>query len=733
MSSLVKQFAASCTQLPSSLLSLADQIAIEHRAKPSFRGAVTWTGQRKDESSSAVQKYSRRNETRKALLAVADLDMFNYFDRAGTPFVTNLVHRMMVCFLEDKGVAAAGWLERAELHRAAYEASRASRQHIALSDPKFHEKREQEMDHLMQFAAVNATGKHSRALSHLNAVFGKIKFDHVARIVQEQIPQTFAAIQDSKRTGFASAVKVRLASAIAGKYGDAAPETTDILSRFAACLESCRDEAFYWGFRLVERVKVGRVRAETALFDVLDASPFQNIAKLIRILRAWWSEMKNMAEGKLCWMYATLLCVRPGLAEWAPPADRFPFDAEDIYSSVLSLRREVLDDFVRDMHTAAGAAANVGRREFVAQGSAVAEECSVVEQYKRVYELVTLYEAEHPEVLALTGGRGAKKAAAAAAKAAKQPESRGKKRSAGEAEAPAPKKRSKGWKDCGKRGSYPKESELFDFAVRAQIPCGTNKQDTYFARDRLTGNSVLVKGPFPREGTHETIVLLAELKRKHFGELAAPSCWVTWAVPDLLPGSLSERTRVAEGLAYPFVVFEDLSGGANLPRMKKTTKTWPSVEVVDWANVKELSFPTPPLLSKNPNLMKQFALCVLFRFLFGIGDCALRNFVVRVRDGKLFSVDESNVMVDGTQLSLYKATCCQLLRNWFAANRTELLQTADAWHARFSQHRADFGEQLATFAEGRFNAVADAEVLDCAFGGSSISQPASDVETDSDS
>lgn len=76
---------------------------------PGFRGAKSYHGIATDILKSGLQKYTRRGMTNKALWCGVELDLFAYSSKSGGETIrTNVLHRIMIIFIEDISVANLG-------------------------------------------------------------------------------------------------------------------------------------------------------------------------------------------------------------------------------------------------------------------------------------------------------------------------------------------------------------------------------------------------------------------------------------------------------------------------------------------------------------------------------------------------------------------------------------------------------------------------------------------------
>jgi hypothetical protein len=132
-----------------------------------------------------------------------------------------------------------------------------------------------------------------------------------------------------------------------------------------------------------------------------------------------------------------------------------------------------------------------------------------------------------------------------------------------------------------------------------------------------------------------------------------------------------DRTRPAA-----FLVSTSLLPPGPAPVKSHASALWPETQVVDWSKLVSWS----PVAAGVPRQARaDWVLNLLCRCVFGLGDLADRNFVLRHQDGRLVSVDE-----DGEPRPVYlaqelKKNRTAVAKAWAAEFRAELGRAVDAW------------------------------------------------------
>ncbi len=100
--------------------------------------------------------------------------------------------------------------------------------------------------------------------------------------------------------------------------------------------------------------------------------------------------------------------------------------------------------------------------------------------------------------------------------------------------------------------------------------------------------------------------------------------------------------------------------------------------------------------------MYQFTLAVIFRYLIGVGDAAVRNFIWLPNELKLYSVDDENWMGEKPQVNYYKSERTSMIRGYLIEKYESMIQpVVIRWKKSFEDNKIHFGK-LTDFVENRF-------------------------------
>ena len=241
-----------------------------------------------------------------------------------------------------------------------------------------------------------------------------------------------------------------------------------------------------------------------------------------------------------------------------------------------------------------------------------------------------------------------------------------------------------------KMGEVRKESFEFTVKVRAQLVCSAVRQDSYFARTR-TGHDVVVKGPYSSDLSH-LFERCAEM-RKYRG-VNVVEMGIKYLLPDLFrtdnPTGLGIRTKTTANTPAFFCVMTDLyaeyGGIRDYPTQVKSSKCWAPTQVADFDRLFSLHPELDPNAIDDVETWFSFAVQLLFRYIFGIGDICLRNFI-RVRN-RVWNIDleswgESPSEIRLSQkvrsslisaMEIYEEELCEILEDWkLQGQRVELI------------------------------------------------------------
>ena len=207
------------------------------------------------------------------------------------------------------------------------------------------------------------------------------------------------------------------------------------------------------------------------------------------------------------------------------------------------------------------------------------------------------------------------------------------------------------------------EKDIFKYIARAQITTSSSKQDSYFAKmlknyeDFKNGETVFVKGPY-EDNIYDLLKFFIEAKKI----LNIPYINIDKIDIKMSPSIFEDeidtnknveyyiRNKLKYNKKYTFLIYKNMCEN-NIFTTKygkiKTQKSqgWikSNTTIVDWDETNKKTnckqFDTNDL--KNLNYMVYYIIAIYFRYLFGIVDHANRNFLIS--DNILYSVDEENI------------------------------------------------------------------------------------------
>lgn len=224
------------------------------------------------------------------------------------------------------------------------------------------------------------------------------------------------------------------------------------------------------------------------------------------------------------------------------------------------------------------------------------------------------------------------------------------------------------------------EQDIFKYITRAQITCGLSKVDSYFAKlkqnheDFKKDEIVFVKGPYKTNILYNIFVLFNQIREKMeipFIKVSEMKLKVTKDVVnymgenDIIDRHKSNiRFKVDDNKEYTFLIFENLCE-EDIPTKIYTGQTsgkWEdcNVKVVDWklaTKCRQFSYKD----LEDISYMYQYVITLYFRYLFGVGDTADRNFVIK--DNILYGVDEE-VINEETNFGKLTKNFKYIRENW---------------------------------------------------------------------
>lgn len=182
-----------------------------------------------------------------------------------------------------------------------------------------------------------------------------------------------------------------------------------------------------------------------------------------------------------------------------------------------------------------------------------------------------------------------------------------------------------------------KESECFEYLVRAQLVPSASRTDVHLSKDEIFGDC-FVKGPYLTMKQIEHTGVFYKWKKAN--SILAVDYYIVKLIPDVFPEgtALGCRNRCDRKLKYPFMVTKSL--------LKKTddvktrvheSKLWPPTVILE----SDKTWIPETMWSTSPDSVKMdFTMSMIFRMMIGAVDLADKNFVLK--DDRLYSIDEDN-------------------------------------------------------------------------------------------
>jgi hypothetical protein len=236
---------------------------------------------------------------------------------------------------------------------------------------------------------------------------------------------------------------------------------------------------------------------------------------------------------------------------------------------------------------------------------------------------------------------------------------------------------------CIKLGIFPSEKNEYTLKARAQLTCSNAKADSYYANDRL-GNRVVVKGPYLSEKL-ANVTFNMQSVLKLFTGVNTFTANVRLLKVDMFESvPLGSRTRFKIGDPGYFVVMNDLFNQDEYKTICKSSKLWHEEQVVDYSLFHGGKYDFGVISNMTNEGQFSCLLQAAARYIFEIGDFAIRNFL-RI-DNTVYNLDtegffvgqkmkikvtEKKLLVKHTKSSKYY----KYLNNWMNDTRWDLVKT----------------------------------------------------------
>lgn len=296
-------------------------IDLESKMCTKFRSIVTLNGYDFDTAKSALQKYIRRGNIKKAQYIACEMDLFRFFE-GGESAWTNFYNRLRVIVFEDIGLACIGILP--------------------ILDRLFdHWKQNEELSSsMLQIVKLMCLSPHTRFYSHLRV-------------------HTFH--------------KPEIGTPIYSHHLGKDEKMRENVDGLVWCMENKNINALYWIIQILNCRKMNEKRNRSTrsgflIFDIVRKIAGEN--DILRICEKWYKTMK-MKEQFLC-------CVHPVYVYIIGDTNDVVFESEKQtikpYNRSLTNQTLNMDDYVYDMHTKIGRTLKRDRLDFGIEGSLVVYE-----------------------------------------------------------------------------------------------------------------------------------------------------------------------------------------------------------------------------------------------------------------------------------------------------------------------------------------------------------------------
>lgn len=606
-----------------------------------YRQEISASGNRLDELKSALQKYIRRNLPEYAARCGAELYCFVYKPQ-GKRIFTNLVHRLMIIYLEDIGLAGIAIWDQIDkfidqiLYGNRGEIDTSGNVEV-LEEIEGSVSSEAALVYLIEYMSKLP---HSRTLSHFHSVFIPTDSD-----IEEILDEDLSGIKEVRKRARSWKIlpnpDVRISKSLFDLTKNENIETRNAMFHLGTailnqdpetayeCLLSLLDtetktrstsleeeDTKYTGTRasnsgsvlniilpvLCVCMKILEVKQEGFTWKGEYSDFLPN--NLLLITRKWYKELEGTKEADLS---LRLVILAMSSYKKAILASRYilgkikiHLDVEEIFSKVGE--DLTIHEYAIDMHTRKGKQLGKNRVDFVKEGSYVVNEDAkvIVNDYKEVYNRLKYKHAgiEYKE-------------------------------------------------------EFKKESDKFLVISRVQLTCSKSRPCTYLAKDKeelrkttLKHNKntiYFVKGPYKNREDAEVPLRLSKLKREINQPEQLP--FLAYNVVKLLPDLFEDvplgiRKNIDRTRPAYFLVCESLlqiDDEEEIPLQEKSSKLWDNETVVDWDAIKkegkiwQFGFKDiidPDIDIDRDELMFSYIVALFWRHIIGIPDPADRNFMV---------------------------------------------------------------------------------------------------------
>ncbi len=338
-----------------------------------YRSERTWNGWALDVAKSGMQKYIRRGNLAKSLYFMFELDLFAFLDDSRAEGIrTNMIHRLMIIYMEDIGIANADiWPQLSALIFLVL-----SLREQRKADGMYSDKRREEVLALIQIIYMLSTSMKGRECS----------FYKYAWIVY---PESGKYIRNLD----VSDVEKDFHTDIEYDFKSGDEEAKPYALKFLGALEKGSPACLYFANKICG-MKVGKhmnsIKPPYLIFDLLKAylkkHKDEYLEERLDVSIKWYKELAGIKEDFLTWEMMCIMILRRGqmqknTVDEVNPKTLLPM----VKMNLMNMPIEV-DEWVFDMHTKEGKRLGRGTEYFADVSSVVENEDPGVNRvYKDAY------------------------------------------------------------------------------------------------------------------------------------------------------------------------------------------------------------------------------------------------------------------------------------------------------------------------------------------------------------
>lgn len=368
---------------------------------------------------SGVQKYIRRGEYKKALWCANELDLFAYIED-GERIRTNLIHRLMVIYVEDVGIANLGLWKTIDDYITILLKRREKRKGKSHTSSTFRKSREKEICAICNIVKALSASPKSRIPSHYSKVVASSESD-IAKLDRPK-----ANILTRLAAFFPSVVRFNEKILIKPckpsfdvELNDDEEIVREYVDNFIGALEHKDETCMWWLFKMTSfldknKVKCGKHlgatdRSKSAkicffviylINEVLENGElpknkrFHFVKDILPIARKWCGEISTKEQFLMYTIPIIALFYKGPNGEKASVSSASEDDEPRVASTkclhnylknIIDGKMKI-DDYILDMHTAEGRKHGKNRGVFGLEGAHVENEWEGVNpEYRDFY------------------------------------------------------------------------------------------------------------------------------------------------------------------------------------------------------------------------------------------------------------------------------------------------------------------------------------------------------------